>query len=94
MSDMEIERMKCPHCDGPLDVRHDTSDWVTIAKPNINDIEAAGYKVLTRAEYEALKSVADAARAVYKVHHEPRAVWSREENELHTALTRLDVMNT
>ena len=64
-----------------------------VTKPVIDDIEAVGYKVLTRGEYEALRSVASAARAVYKVHHEPRAVWSREENEFHTALQRLEAID-
>ena len=60
MSDMEIERMNCPHCNCPLDVRHNASDLVTIAKPVIHDIEAAGYKVLTRGEYEGLQRLYEA----------------------------------
>lgn len=66
---------------------------LVITKPLIDDIEVARYKVLTRAEYDALRAVVSAAREVYKIHHESRHVWSREENELHTALQRLEAVD-
>lgn len=62
MSDMHSELMICPHCYGPLDVKHDARDHVTIAKPVVDDLRAAGWVMLTKAEHETLQRVVSAAK--------------------------------